>query len=362
VPVQASDFTVGARFPGILADAELKSDGTLGTADILAITGASTAKLEISGVALSWSIVDGQFVTVYPNGAERRYQLLRENLPGDLVMLMATDYNKGLPQRAVTTLASRSDAPQSFTADGGLYKRWYSQINARTDAINGNKFGFEFRADGTGLNLSVNNGVESNQAVTWSINPDGSLRILRSNGRFIREWKLIGRQGANLAVLESQRDTSNSSVTIPWRVVVYTDTSASEGGAPVSPELVADWMTGFWHFGCDGKGRSKVYEVIKAGPARIHFARSLVRDYSSNNCTGTYTEVKASHNTKQDYSDISAVEQLADGRVRFTSSGFMEDGVTALKSTGTLSSYRHELTIDGDSWNFVRRVKDFAFP
>ncbi|MEJ6004693.1 Ig-like domain-containing protein [Paucibacter sp. AS339] len=228
-PTQASDFPVGARFPGIFVESELKEYGQGNTADIMVINGAGTATLLLSGVNLTWSIVDGQLVTFYPNGAERRYSMLRENLPGDLVLLMATDYSKGLPQRALPTLATRMDSPQGFIADAGLYKRWYSRLNPSSS----DKFGFEFRAGGTGLTLNVFNGVESNQALSWSIKPDGNLRMLRGTSS-IREWKLLARQGANLTVLESQQSASNGSITIPWRVAVYTDTSANSSGGAAS--------------------------------------------------------------------------------------------------------------------------------
>ena len=220
-PVVATEFPVGARFPGIFVEAALKE--TSNTADIMAITGANTARLEISGATLSWSIVDGQLVTLSPGGAERRYQMLREKLAGNLAMLMATDYSKGLPQRALTALASRTETTKVFTAEAWLYKRWATGFNQAS----GIGFFLEFGAGGSGNSVSVSNGVESKSPLSWSIKPDGSLRMLRSGGRFIREWKLLAQEGNTLTVLESQTQASDGSTQIPWRVNVYSDGSSS---------------------------------------------------------------------------------------------------------------------------------------
>lgn len=231
-PVVATEFPVGARFPGIFVEAALKESSN--TADIMAITGSNTAKLEISGATLSWSIVDGQFVTLSPSGAERRYQMLREKLAGNLVMLMATDYSKGLPQRAVTALASRTETQKVFTtADTWLYKRWGSGSNQ----AGGIGFFLEFSAGGSGNSISVSNGVESKSPLTWGINPDGSLRMLRSGGRFIREWKLVALEGSTLVVLEYQELASDGSIQIPPRINVYSD-----GGGVATP-VAANTLT-----------------------------------------------------------------------------------------------------------------------
>lgn len=341
-PFTSDLVRVGGRYSGIVATADKSG------ADTLEITGPDTGRLLRSKTELSWRVKDGEFVLKFGN-AERIYRELRHEPDLNGKYLAGVNVLEGKPTDANVELVVDADPGASFKADGQPFvnKRW-------KHGFADNIF-YEFSSGGAGFQVIVDKGVETKYPLSWSITAQGALRIQR--GASVREWQLLRVNGPRLVVLEG---VGGSATVAPnnWRVNAYVDASATATPAMVA---AAEKFAGFWHFSCDGAGRSRVYEIKIAAPAKLHFARSIDRQYANADCTGSFTQSpEDQHKEASDYSTVTGSEPLADGRLRV----FATDGGGG-QSAAVLSADGKSFQIEQNPpsrWKSVLRLSSFAFP
>ena len=241
------DFSAGMKFGGIapLADAGLAINNRSG-ADILELTGATTARLLRSGEQLAWKVGEDGALVISRGDLERRYY--------DLGLPDAFNVVKWLAVKTLRAgaLQSVDVVPAASLDDGGfvgtlLGPRWAAQLNRAVTAGVGSGLDYAFKQDGSGQRFTVNlvSGSETVQTLRWT--PDwarGSALIstLSSSGTVtnIREWLPLNSDstGSCFSVLEQVR-TAQGSASGPWRLNVLTRDRCSGGsggnGAPATP-------------------------------------------------------------------------------------------------------------------------------
>lgn len=241
---KTGDFSVGMKFAGIapLADINVPFGSMSSGADILELTGATTARLLRSGEQLNWKVAeDGAFVITQGDLERRLYDL---GLP-DSFGLAKWVVVKSLRAGAVVSVDVLPAAPvdgSSFSA--GLFgKRWASQHGRTAIPGGGTGLDYSFAQNGTGQRISVNlaSGAETVQNLTWTADwatGNALISVLGSGGAVsgIREWMQINSDatGNCFSVLEQVRSAAGSA-TGPWRLNVLTQGSCTAGGAPTTP-------------------------------------------------------------------------------------------------------------------------------
>ncbi|MFG6440006.1 Ig-like domain-containing protein [Roseateles sp. LKC17W] len=243
-PFKASEFSAGMKFAGIapLADIGL-SFNTRSGADILELTGATTARLLRSGEQLAWKVGDDGALVIGQGDLERRYYDL--GLPDGFNVI------KWLAVKTIRAgaLQSVDVVPATSLDDGGfvgtlLGPRWAAQLGRVTTSGVGSGLDYVFQQDGSGQRFSVNlvNGTETAQNLRWSADwARGSALIstLTGNGTVsnIREWRPLNSDatGSCFSVLEQVR-TAQGIASGPWRLNVLTRDRCSGGStAPATP-------------------------------------------------------------------------------------------------------------------------------
>jgi len=224
-PLTAADFPVGRRYGGVIVEASLDPSTAIRNADILEITGASSAKLLRSGQTLSWSISEGSLVLKSATG-ERRYTPLTSG-SADLAFVRVSDIEQGKPVRVDEVVISELDTAGGLRADASLFKRWRHGF--------GNDLYIDIFADGTAAQVTINNGVESPVSRTWTLGANGQLLLTRGSGasQHVREWVLLQRRGGVMTVLEDVRVGTGANASGGWRVNTYTAMD-SLGTAPAN--------------------------------------------------------------------------------------------------------------------------------
>lgn len=211
----AADFAPGTLLAGVLNDTSLIATTGMEVADILEITGSSSAKFQISGKPLTWSVSEGQLVTQNAAGLERHYQLLKEDKSRGLNYLLVTEYANGQLMAALVVKATKPDAKLAFKVDASLFKRWLSGLSSPS-----NGFYVTVAGDGTGYSYSSRDGIDGAPIpLSWTLGEDATLNLKFSNGR-LRHWRLLGQSGDYITVLEWVED-SEGRVFIPYRVNSY---------------------------------------------------------------------------------------------------------------------------------------------
>lgn len=227
LPAITNDFKPGDRFGGIDA-----FDGS--GSDVMEITGTSSAKLLRSGTTLSWQLSNGRFI-VRAGNEERSYAELGVGQDSDgFVSLLVTHSQNGSTTGIHQARVSALDG-HVFQPDAALYTRWSSGFNV----AGASQLFFEFASNGSGSTVTVDQQGESKQALSWSITADGQLRMLRNSGALIREWLLLNQRPGRLIVLESQRDARDNSLTIPWRLNIYSEVNAATPGTAQIGQLLS---------------------------------------------------------------------------------------------------------------------------
>nr|WP_316642200.1 Ig-like domain-containing protein [uncultured Roseateles sp.] len=222
----AADFAIGRRYGGVIVEPTLDTSSSIRNADILEITGATTAKLLRSGQALSWSVSEGRLVLKSAAG-ERRYGSLFNDTALDLLVASATDIEQGKPVRIDEVTISTVDAGARFKPEASLFKRWRHGFNK--------DLYFDIFADGTAAQVSISNGVESALAMTWSIGADGQLLLTRGSGGSLRarEWVLLHSRAGLMTVLEDVRAGTGANASGGWRINSYSNPDGA-GPAPAN--------------------------------------------------------------------------------------------------------------------------------
>ena len=249
---KAGDFSAGMKFGGLapLADVGL-APGARSGADVLELTGASTARLLRSGEPLSWQVGDDGAFVIGQGDLERRYY--------DLGLPDAFNVVKWL---AVKTLRNGSllsvDAVPAVRVDGGGFvgtlmdRRWAAQLNRAVVAGTGSGLDYQFRQDGSGQRFTVNlaTGTETTQNLSWTADwARGSALIntLSGSGTVanVREWVPLNSDatGSCFSVLEQVR-TAQGAASGPWRLNVLTRGSCQAGSTPTTPAALGTLVAG----------------------------------------------------------------------------------------------------------------------
>lgn len=240
-PFKASDFSAGMKFGGIAPLADIDAgDGKRSGADILELTGATSARLLRSGEQLGWQVGDDGALVISRGDLERRYYDL--GLPdsfGLIKWLAVKNIRAGGLVSVELVPAVRLDG--SGFNEGLWGQRWAAQLNRPASGAMGTGLDYSFVSNGTGQRYSVNlaSGAETAQRLTWSADwASGSvlINVLNSAGTVssAREWMQLNSNanGNCLSVLEQVRSVGIGATPGAWRLNVLTSGSCTPGGAP----------------------------------------------------------------------------------------------------------------------------------
>lgn len=243
---KAADFSAGMKFSGMtpLGDVSLPVNTRSG-ADILELTGATTAKLLRTGETLSWQVAaDGALVLSRGDLESRHYDL---GLPDDfglLKWLAVTTSRAGVPV-SVDVVPATSLDNNGFNAAHLTSQRWAAQLNRIVSGGGvGSGLDYTFQPNGKGQRITVNlvTGAETVQNTNWAADwARGSLLInlLNTAGTVTqaREWLPLNSNSAGscFSVLEQLRPVGSTASA--WRLNVLASSSGSCGGAttPATP-------------------------------------------------------------------------------------------------------------------------------
>lgn len=250
---KAGDFSAGMKFGGLapLADTGLAASARSG-ADILELTGASTARLLRSGEQLAWKVGDDGALVLSQGDLERRYYDLGLPDAFNVVKWLAVKTLRG------GSLLSVDAVPATSLDNGGfvgtlLGPRWAAQLNRAVAAGTGTGLDYQFRQDGSGQRFTVNlvTGTETTQNLSWTADwARGSALIntLSGSGTVtnIREWVPLNSDatGSCFSVLEQVR-TAQGVASGPWRLNVLTRGSCKAAGSlPATPAALGTLVSG----------------------------------------------------------------------------------------------------------------------
>jgi hypothetical protein len=230
---KAAEFSAGMKFGGMTPLGDYgQPANTRSGADILELTGATTARLLRTGETLSWQVAADGALVISRGDLESRHHDL--GLPDDFGLvkwLAVTTTRAGVPVSAEVVPAVSLDGNTfgSVFRNNLLGKRWAAQLN-RT----GSGLDYTFQDTGRGQRISVNlaTGAETAQNTRWtSPAATGSLviNLLNAAGTVTqtREWILLNSNGTGscFSVLEQLRPVGSSAS--PWRLNVLADTSGT---------------------------------------------------------------------------------------------------------------------------------------
>lgn len=243
---KAADFSAGMKFGGMapLADAALPANTRSG-ADILELTGASTAKLLRTGEALNWQVAaDGALVLSRGDLESRHYDL---GLPDDFGLvkwLAVTTSRAGVPV-SVDVVPATSLDNNGLNAANLTSQRWAAQLSRIVPSGGlGSGLDYTFQQNGKGQRITVNltTGAETAQNTTWTADwARGSLLInlLNTAGTVTqtREWVPLNSNSAGscFSVLEQLRPVGGTAGAWRLNVLASSSGSCSWGATPTTP-------------------------------------------------------------------------------------------------------------------------------
>lgn len=142
------------------------------------------------------------------------------------------------------------------------------------------------------------------------------------------------------------------------------DPDAALPGVASSDAITAsvDALVGFWHFTCDGQGKSQVVEIVKAADNKIHFKRAIVHDYTSANCSGKYSESVKDGSAGSDYTTFTTSYFNTDQSLYADGMSTDEKSGQPIKVSGLLSKDRNIWSLTNSGWQAINRIPTYAFP
>jgi hypothetical protein len=228
--VTEADFAPGMRLGGVVSR-RVNAPASF-EVDVVEFTGPATARFKRDGELLAWAVREGRLV-LSSSAGEFSYAPLQDPATNTDTVgpALVTEIVAGQAVGSFEMPLSGVESGPAFPTGGALARRWESGLSAG--------FFMEFAADGTGRQVSVSNGVESAQAFTWVVGGDGHLRMTRGSASnpITREWQLLARSGAGLAMAVLERQTTpGNPLFVPWRINTWT--AASSALAPAPPGLL----------------------------------------------------------------------------------------------------------------------------